>query len=104
MRKEKTDSYPLTLHWVYILWDVLNNTYRACYTPNIVADIEPFTQGKHELKLTYSSSAELMEVVKNTKVRNLGPAQNFLVTQVTDLATAAINSTITPGANMRIEG
>ena len=63
-----------------------------------------FDSGRHEIKLNLQPGIILRDVPKKMKARrhSCGPAG--LITGVTDFKTGSVNSCITPGKNIRING
>lgn len=66
---------------------------------------ELFDPEKHRIKLVFQENEKLREALSGVGIQILGPAKsNLYITQVTDVKSGAINTTLTPKYSLKISG
>lgn len=66
---------------------------------------ESFDPEKHRIKLVFLENEKLREALSGIEIQIIGPAKsNLYITQVTDVKSGAINTTLTPTYSLKISG
>jgi hypothetical protein len=100
-------AYFEELAWLLCNGHVVANGYftaRAGIKGAFSSAVSHFDPEQHEVLIEFQQGAKLREMTRSIKVKMLGEAQRRAIGTVTDTATGAIDSTLTPGMILVVQG